>query len=127
MRLSLFCDGLVLQRLLGKKLFQARVLSFQVLQSPYFRHSSFTGMPASASSRKPRICSSVKRFFTSNLLRLRDWTPNYGATQNWENVARRIIRPRPLTGGLLKVMAATESCMVVVTGMRDFLMFDDGV
>jgi len=32
-----------------------------------------------------------------------------------------------LTGGLLKVMAATESCMVVVTGMRDFLMFDDGV
>ncbi|MBN5113367.1 DUF4113 domain-containing protein [Stenotrophomonas maltophilia] len=28
------------------------------------------------------ICSSVKRFFTSNLLGLRDWTPNRRATQN---------------------------------------------
>lgn len=35
----------------------------------------------SASRRKPMICSSEKRFFTSNLLRLRDWTPNRCATQ----------------------------------------------
>ena len=28
------------------------------------------------------ICSSVKRFFTSNLLELRDWTPDRRATQN---------------------------------------------
>jgi hypothetical protein len=28
------------------------------------------------------ICSSVKRFFTSNLRRLGDWTPNRRATQN---------------------------------------------
>jgi len=27
------------------------------------------------------ICSSEKRFFTSNLLELRDWTPNRRATQ----------------------------------------------
>jgi hypothetical protein len=27
------------------------------------------------------ICSSVNRFFTSNLLRMGDWTPNCGATQ----------------------------------------------
>lgn len=36
--------------------------------------------PASASRRKPMICSSVNRFFTSNLLQ-GDWTPNRGATQ----------------------------------------------
>jgi len=28
------------------------------------------------------ICSSEKRFFTSNLRQLRDWTPNRRATQN---------------------------------------------
>jgi YD repeat-containing protein len=28
------------------------------------------------------ICSSVNRFFTSNLLRMGDWTPNHRATQN---------------------------------------------
>lgn len=27
------------------------------------------------------ICSSEKRFFTSNRLRVRDWTPNHRATQ----------------------------------------------
>ena len=32
------------------------------------------------------ICSSVKRFFTSNLLGLRDWTPNRRATQKWGDV-----------------------------------------
>ena len=33
------------------------------------------------------ICSSVKRFFTSNLLRLGDWTPDRCATQNRGDVA----------------------------------------
>ncbi|QEW15510.1 hypothetical protein DYQ48_11470 [Xanthomonas hortorum] len=33
------------------------------------------------------ICSSVKRFFTSNLLGVGNWTPNWGATQNWVDVA----------------------------------------
>uniref|UniRef100_UPI002407352D transposase n=1 Tax=Xanthomonas axonopodis TaxID=53413 RepID=UPI002407352D len=28
------------------------------------------------------ICSSVKRFFTSNLLQVGNWTPNWRATQN---------------------------------------------
>ncbi|QWN26702.1 hypothetical protein DGM93_22750 [Xanthomonas phaseoli pv. phaseoli] len=28
------------------------------------------------------ICSSEKRFFTSNLLGVGNWTPNCGATQN---------------------------------------------
>ncbi|AVU00295.1 hypothetical protein EBA01_18295 [Xanthomonas oryzae pv. oryzae] len=28
------------------------------------------------------ICSSEKRFFTSNLLGIGNWTPNQGATQN---------------------------------------------
>ncbi|QBN33634.1 hypothetical protein EBA02_21320 [Xanthomonas oryzae pv. oryzae] len=28
------------------------------------------------------ICSSEKRFFTSNLLGIGNWTPNWGATQN---------------------------------------------
>src|SRR3546814_519502 len=48
-------------------------------------------MPASASRRKPMICSSVNRFFTSNLLQMGDWTPNLGATQNRGDVdaARR--------------------------------------
>ncbi|RFF39266.1 hypothetical protein DZD52_10565 [Xanthomonas nasturtii] len=32
-------------------------------------------------------CSSVKRFFTSNLLRVGNWTPNCGATQNRGDVA----------------------------------------
>ncbi|RBC60347.1 hypothetical protein BRN15_13460, partial [Xanthomonas oryzae pv. oryzae] len=44
-------------------------------------HRSLIGMPASASRRKPMICSSEKRFFTSNLLGVGNWTPNGGATQ----------------------------------------------
>jgi len=35
------------------------------------------------------ICSSLKRFFTSNLLGLGDWTPNLRATQNRGDVGRR--------------------------------------
>ncbi|AUI95893.1 hypothetical protein BVV10_22510 [Xanthomonas oryzae pv. oryzae] len=45
-------------------------------------------MPASASRRKPMICSSEKRFFTSNLLGIGNWTPNWGATQNRGDVGR---------------------------------------
>ncbi|MHB1215162.1 MAG: hypothetical protein ACYCY9_09265, partial [Thiobacillus sp.] len=37
--------------------------------------------PASASRRNPMICSSVKRFFMSNLLHQWDWTPKLRATQ----------------------------------------------
>ncbi|PPV07250.1 hypothetical protein XavaCFBP5823_19160 [Xanthomonas axonopodis pv. vasculorum] len=37
--------------------------------------------PVSASRRKPMICSSEKRFFTSNLLGIGNWTPNRCATQ----------------------------------------------
>ncbi|QBG95112.1 hypothetical protein EYC55_05885 [Xanthomonas oryzae] len=33
------------------------------------------------------ICSSEKRFFTSNLLGVGNWTPNQGATQTWGDVA----------------------------------------
>ncbi|AXM31622.1 hypothetical protein BRN52_06315 [Xanthomonas oryzae pv. oryzae] len=32
------------------------------------------------------ICSSEKRFFTSNLLGVGNWTPNRHATQNWGDV-----------------------------------------
>ncbi|WP_262072355.1 hypothetical protein, partial [Stenotrophomonas sp. Marseille-Q5258] len=46
------------------------------------------GMPASASRRKPMICSSEKRFFTSNLLVVEDWTPNRRATQSRADVGR---------------------------------------
>ena len=37
-------------------------------EKPCLRHSSATARPASASRRKPIICSSVNVFFTSNLL-----------------------------------------------------------
>ncbi|PPU83330.1 hypothetical protein XpopCFBP1817_20255 [Xanthomonas populi] len=29
------------------------------------------------------ICSSEKRFFTSNLLGVGNWTPNWSTTRNW--------------------------------------------
>ena len=47
-----------------------------------------TAMPASASRKKPMICSSVKRFFTSNLRLVGDWTPNRRATQNRGDVGK---------------------------------------
>ncbi|MEN5117158.1 hypothetical protein ABE488_07475, partial [Luteimonas sp. TWI662] len=37
--------------------------------------------------RKPMICSSLKRFFTSNLLLVGDWTPKQPATQLRGDVA----------------------------------------
>src|SRR5690606_11550428 len=39
------------------------------------------------------ICSSEKRFFTSNLRLVGDWTPNRPATQRWGDVG-----PRPVAG-----------------------------
>jgi hypothetical protein len=38
------------------------------------------------------ICSSVKRFFTSNLLQLGDWTPNRCATQNRGDVEPKCVQ-----------------------------------
>jgi len=38
------------------------------------------------------ICSSEKRFFTSNLLRLGDWTPNRGATQKRGDVGANEVK-----------------------------------
>ena len=45
--------------------------------------NSFTGNPASASGRKPMMCSSENRFFTSNLLAHGARTLNAAATQYW--------------------------------------------
>ena len=43
------------------------------------------------------ICSSENRFFTSNLRRLGDWTPNRRATQNRGDVAHTAsTQTRPL-------------------------------
>jgi len=44
------------------------------------------GRPASASRRNPMICSSVKRFFMSNLLHQWDWTLKLRATQTGGDV-----------------------------------------
>src|SRR5690606_13684120 len=60
------------------------------LQVPYSGHRSFTATPASASRRKPMICSSEKRFFTSNLRLVGDWTPNRPATQRWGDVGTSV-------------------------------------
>ena len=49
------------------------------------------------------ICSSEKRFFTSNLLGLGNWTPNNSATQTWGDVATSAIfalSRRPAAGRL---------------------------
>jgi hypothetical protein len=55
--------------------------SYEALLNPCCRHGSFTATPASASRRKPMICSSLNLFFTSNLRSLGNWTPDQGATQ----------------------------------------------
>ncbi|MCX7514916.1 hypothetical protein, partial [Frateuria sp. STR12] len=52
--------------------------------------------PASASRRKPMICSSEKRFFTSNLLRMGDWTPNRCATQRRGDVGDKKTQRRDI-------------------------------
>ncbi|WP_313642674.1 protein-tyrosine phosphatase family protein [Stenotrophomonas sp.] len=73
------------------------------------------GMPASASRRKPMICSSVKRFFTSNLLVIEDWTPNRCATQSW-GTSRELIAGRKIVvhckGGLGR--AGTVATMLLL-------------
>src|SRR5258708_40217089 len=45
-------------------------------KNPRPRHCSFTGTPLSASRRKPTICSSLNRFFTSKLRPGLDSKPN---------------------------------------------------
>ena len=45
--------------------------------------------------------SSEKRFFTSNLLRFGDWTPNRTATQKWGDVVLK-------TGELPTVLPSTQ-------------------
>jgi hypothetical protein len=42
------------------------------------------------------IYSSLKRFFTSNHLRLGDWTPNRRATQNRGDVGPSLMKPRKI-------------------------------
>ncbi|QBG94300.1 hypothetical protein EYC55_00495 [Xanthomonas oryzae] len=55
------------------------------------------------------ICSSEKRFFTSNLLGVGNWTPNQGATQNRGDVGsqseEKFLSPRqnPMVGGTASV------------------------
>ncbi len=44
-------------------------------------------------TRKLMICSSLNRFFTSNLLVRGDWTPNRPATQNRGDVGFREATP----------------------------------
>ncbi|QEW13725.1 hypothetical protein DYQ48_00445 [Xanthomonas hortorum] len=40
---------------------------------------------AARGTTAPRVCSS-RCAFTSNLLGVGNWTPNWGATQNWGDV-----------------------------------------
>ena len=53
------------------------------------------------------ICSSVNRFFTSNILRLGDWTPNRFATQNRGDVAS------PLTPMFVQPVHTLVLCPIV--------------
>ncbi|QBN72636.1 hypothetical protein EBA13_13990 [Xanthomonas oryzae pv. oryzae] len=46
------------------------------------------------------ICSSEKRFFTSNLLGIGNWTPNWGATQNRGDVDIRRLPYIPAALGI---------------------------
>ncbi|RBJ36814.1 hypothetical protein BRN91_22180 [Xanthomonas oryzae pv. oryzae] len=55
------------------------------------------------------ICSSEKRFFTSNLLGVGNWTPNGGATQTWGDVAWTTPPSAPSTS------AATRPCATLWT------------
>ena len=54
---------------------------------PDFRYSALIGKPASAPRPKPMICSSLHRFFLSNLRLLKHWLPNQRVTQNRADVA----------------------------------------
>jgi len=104
-------DQVVLKHLLGQQLLEARVLRLQFLESLGARHARAAELatpqvgedlaepvpPAqalrrragSASCRKPMMCSSEKRFLTSSLRLVGDWTPNHRAAQNR---ARRVLR-----------------------------------
>ncbi|QWN28130.1 hypothetical protein DGM85_05910 [Xanthomonas phaseoli pv. phaseoli] len=52
------------------------------------------------------ICSSEKRFFTSNLLGVGNWTPNCGATQNRGDGGAATERQRREGGLALRIGAA---------------------
>ncbi|QBO03988.1 hypothetical protein BRM08_02700 [Xanthomonas oryzae pv. oryzae] len=55
------------------------------------------------------ICSSEKRFFTSHLLGVGNWTPNGGATQNRGDVAHA--NPSLAGEGLLCSPGTREACV----------------
>ena len=55
---------------------------YEASLKPWLRHSALIRKPASASRKKAMICSSLHRFFLSNLRQLRHWTPNQAASQN---------------------------------------------
>ena len=61
---------------------------YEASLKPCLRHSALIGKPASASRKKQMICSSLNRFFLSNLRQLRHWTPNQIATQNQADVGQ---------------------------------------
>ncbi|MBA0432503.1 hypothetical protein D7Y53_21550 [Stenotrophomonas maltophilia] len=65
------------------------------------------------------ICSSEKRFFTSNLLVIEDWTPNRFATQSRGDVARLACQERSRAPELLRGRrggrAIPKSAFVVLT------------
>ncbi|KAF1699662.1 hypothetical protein CSC68_14500 [Pseudoxanthomonas suwonensis] len=55
------------------------------------------------------ICSSEKRFFTSNLRLVGDWTPNRPATQRWGDVAGRTITARQAPSSLRRSRLAQST------------------
>ncbi|MGS0575447.1 DUF4276 family protein [Xanthomonas oryzae pv. oryzicola] len=82
-------------------------------------------MPASASRRKPMICSSEKRFFTSNLLGVGNWTPNQGATQTRGDVADcRAVKQNLL--GICRLSGKIQFCLVRIacTELETFYLAD---
>jgi hypothetical protein len=75
------------------------------------------------------ICSSEKRFFTSNLLVRWDWTPDRRATQKRGNVARpgvgRTTTQRLYRAGfrtLAEVAGAPDADLLVIPGVGRGLM-----
>ncbi|UQQ12666.1 DUF3577 domain-containing protein [Pseudomonas syringae group genomosp. 3] len=64
------------------------------------------------------ICSSVKRFFTSNLLGVGNWTPNWGATQNWVDVVDTRVSGSEAQHLVRKCEQATKDKKKVLIGFR---------
>lgn len=61
------------------------------------------------------ICSSEKRFFTSNLLLVGDWIPNRRATQNRGDVAAH----GHAIGGALGSESGDEGALPATAGARE--------